>query len=156
MKNIPGNFIIILLVFIVSCSGSNINEDFKGDWVKILPANSLAGSYISLFFSDSEFRIKIHHYTDVYADTCLSDDASWKEYLNGSFVLKEGKIVLIGFWTDSAFSREKESGCFNTGKFNETYQYQFKGKDTLVMKMKDSKLEIAVPENDFNVTFVRK
>lgn len=145
----------IIFLLIISCSGGNKEHDFNGNWVKVLPANSLGGSNVSLNFSDIEFRMQLHYYTDIFADTCLSGDASWKEYLTGTFVINNGMIDFVGFWADSTY-RKKETGCFNNGDFKETYEFKFYGKDTLVLRLKDSKLNVAVPEYDFKVTFVRR
>lgn len=154
---------ICILTFLTICGCSAAKGGdyiLHGSWEKIKPDTPLGGYNISIILSEGEFRYKLRTYVDYIdnRDTCRGKHSGWVEFATGNYNLKDGRIYLIGSWTDSTFKNQKNEGCFHLGKFNESYYYMLKGNDTLILNTREAKFDDSIKYNHVydKMTFIRK
>lgn len=126
------------VIILISCNKRKISH-LVGDW-KYVTLNSLApGSivyeYYFIFKCDQSFSMdRVVSTSNPSNDLCHS--YLYHEYAKGKYDVKNRKLELNGFFTDSLYN-EKKSGCYSIGKYSETFKYRFEDENLIINEIND-------------------
>ena len=158
-------FIHISVFFsMLGCNSGNVVDDkisndlLSGNWEKIKPETELGGYYIKIKFEGDKFYYRLWTYID-YIDgknPCVKKHG-WLEYAYGDYTIETGKLFLKGNWYDSTYTVKHDTGCFNTGIFNESYFYDLKN-DSLILNKNEANFDDKKQYNHIydKLTFVKR
>lgn len=136
--------ILYLLTFsllcLFSCSQKNLNiNELRGKWVdrKNIPEVAFELHYTKMEFRADSFFYSSYNETDYLLNTpCPENRAT--EFASGKFNVDGSDLFLSGFWTYPDFTTLKSTGCYNTGKFEYSFNCTLFHDTSLFLELKQA------------------